>query len=461
MKTRTLQAMLVVLLATVAGSMATPLDDYIAAPDPSYRYEVVSTINHPQGKVYVINMTSQTWRSTSEVNRTLWQHWLTIIVPNDVASDTALLWINGGSNNRSAPTSPDGMLVEIALQSHTVVADIRMVPNQPLVFPDDPDNDRYEDEIIAYTFDKFLKTGDPTWPLLLPMVKSAVRAMDTVQDHIEKSSHGAFKVNDFVVSGASKRGWTTWLTGAVDERVLAIAPVVIDVLNMAEQMQHHYAAYGFYSSAIGDYEDMQVLGKLDTEGGTDIRNFVDPYEYRDRYTMPKFIINSAGDQFFLPDSAQFYFDDLPDDKYLLYCPNTDHGLDGSDADRALLAWYASLLAGRSRPQFKWNVVQAGRMKIAAQTKPLEVNLWTATNAEARDFRLETIGKAWTSQTLKPIRTAGTTYYDVKVPDPAKGWTAYFVECLFDSDTPIPFRFSTEVRVVPDVLPFANQAAEEN
>ena len=127
MKLRTIQTMLVVLVAFVTITAATPLDDYIAQPDPSYRYEVVSTIDHPQGKVYILNMTSQTWRSKSEVNRTLWQHWLTIIVPRDVASDTALLWINGGSNGGSPPSGPDGMLVEIALQSKTVVADLRMV----------------------------------------------------------------------------------------------------------------------------------------------------------------------------------------------------------------------------------------------------------------------------------------------------------------------------------------------
>jgi PhoPQ-activated pathogenicity-related protein len=49
-------------------------------------------------------MKSQTWRSEKEVNRTLWQHWLTIIVPNDVTSDTALLWINGGRNGGKPPS---------------------------------------------------------------------------------------------------------------------------------------------------------------------------------------------------------------------------------------------------------------------------------------------------------------------------------------------------------------------
>ncbi len=452
MRAQRIAAMLVVLLAAVWAA-ATPLDDYVAKPDPSYEYSLVRTVDHPQGKVYVIDMKSQTWRSEQEINRTLWQHWLTIIVPNDVAFDTALLWINGGRNGRLAPSGPDGMLTDIALASKTVVADLRMVPNQPLVFTDDPGNDRYEDAIIAYTFDKFLKTEDPNWPLLLPMVKSAVRAMDTVQAHIADASGGKVKIDRFVVSGASKRGWTTWLTAAVDKRVRAIAPVVIDVLNMGSQMRHHFAAYGFYSQAIGDYEQMKVLDRIHERGGTDIRNFVDPYEYRDRYTIPKFIINSAGDQFFLPDSAQFYFHDLPGEKHLLYCANTDHGLDDSGADKALLAWYRTLLAGRSRPEFTWDITEAGHMAISTQRRPQRVILWTATNRNARDFRLETIGKAWKSTPLEP-ESAGT--YVAKVPAPEEGWTAYFVELHFDWDSALPWRFSTEVRVVPDTLPFADK-----
>jgi PhoPQ-activated pathogenicity-related protein len=443
---------LVGLLMSLAAA-ATPLDEYIAKPDPSYGYTVARTIDHPLGKVYVLDMKSQTWRSESEVNRTLWQHWLTVIVPNGVTSTTALLFISGGSNERTTPPNPDGVLTEFAVQSRTVVAELRMVPNQPLIFADDPNNRRFEDAIIAYTFDKFLKTEDPTWPLLLPMVKSAVRAMDAVQDHMAKVTEGKLAIKDFIVAGASKRGWTTWLTAAVDKRVRAIAPIVIDVLNMGPQMEHHYAAYGFYSPAIGDYERMKVLNRLDTQGGGEIRNFVDPYEYRDRYTLPKFLINSSGDQFFLCDSAQFYFGDLPGEKYLLYCANTNHGLDGSEADKALLAWYSAVLAGRDRPKFSWKVAGEGDMVVTAETRPSEVLLWTATNPNARDFRLETIGKAWTSTPLTP---SAEGEYRAKVATPEKGWTAYFVELHFDSGTPLPFRFSTEVRVVPDTLPYADK-----
>ncbi len=444
---KVLVALVTLLMATLVA--ATPLDDYVAKPDASYTYSLVKTIDHPLGKIHVLDMKSQTWRTEDEVNRTLWQHWLTIIVPNGVTSDTALLWINGGSNKGNPPSGPDGMLTQIALQSKTVVADLRQVPNQPLIFPDDPGNERYEDAIIAYTFDKCVKTNDGSWPLLLPMVKSAVRAMDTVQDHMAQPASGGLKINQFVVSGGSKRGWTTWLTAAVDKRVRAIAPCVIDVLNMDEQMPHHLAAYGFYSTAIGDYQAHDIFSRLNTSEGQRLISFVDPYEYRDRYTMPKFLLNSSGDQFFLPDSAQFYFTDLPGSKYLLYNANTDHGLKDSDADKAMLAWYQGILAGRQLPQFSWQIPEEGHMVVTARTRPAQVNLWTATNANARDFRLETIGKAWTSSPLSGVNGG---VYDAQVKVPEKGWTAYFVELHFDSGTPLPYRFSTEVRVVPDTLP---------
>lgn len=459
MRTRRGVAVLVVLFLTALAA-ATPLDDYIAKPDSSYTYTVVNTIDNPLGKVYVIDMKSQTWRTEKEVNRTLWQHWVTIIVPNGVTSDTALLFINGGSNKNTKPPSPDLMLVQIAVQSKTVVVDLKQVPNEPLIFADDPGHERSEDAIIAYTFDKFLKTQDPTWPLLLPMVKSAVRAMDTAQDHLAKTTGGKVQIKNFVVTGGSKRGWTTWLTGAVDKRVKAIAPIVIDVLNMGPQMQHHFAAYGFYSQAIGDYEQMKVLNRMDTQGGGNIRNFVDPYEYRDRYTMPKFVINSAGDQYFLCDSAQFYFKDLPAPKKLLYNPNSDHSLQGANADKALLAWYMAILKGSPLPEFSWDIAGVGHTVVTAKTRPTQVNLWTATNPKARDFRLETIGKEWKST---PLVANDKGVYDTNVIAPEKGWTAYFVELLFDSgSSSLPYRFSTEVRVIPDTLPFADKlkAAEK-
>jgi PhoPQ-activated pathogenicity-related protein len=331
------------------------------------------------------------------------------------------------------------------------VASIRQVPNQPLVFPDGG-GPRSEDEIIAYTYLKFLQTGDETWPLLLPMVKSAVRAMDTIQKHLRSVDSGAMDIKKFVVSGGSKRGWTTWLTAAVDERVIAIAPAVIDVLNMDEQMKHHYAAYGFYSQAIEDYEDLNIFEKLESPQAEPLLKIVDPYEYRDRYAdIPKFMINSSGDQFFLPDSAQFYFHDLPGEKFLRYVPNTDHGLGNSDAPQSLMLFYQSVVTNAPRPKFSWSVKDDGSIEVKTTTAPKAVKLWQATNPKARDFRLEIIGPVWKSTELA---ASSPGKYIAKVPEPDEGWTAFFVELTFDSGTPVPYKFTTEVHVVPDTLPFA-------
>jgi len=451
MKPYTKFAVLVVTVFSFAqAALGTPLDDYVAAPDANYRYSLENTIKGDGYTAYVLDMISQSWRNKIEVDRTLWQHWLTVIKPDEVASNKSLLWITGGSNRASAPTSADSMLTRIAINTKTVVSELRMVPNQPLVFPDGG-GPRSEDAIIAYTFDKFWWTGDANWPLLLPMVKSAVRAMDTIHDCMTSVSRGALDVNEFVVSGASKRGWTTWLTAAVDPRVIAIAPVVIDVLNMDEQMQHHFGAYGFYSNAIHDYDDMKIIQRMDTPEGKVLLKIVDPYEYRERLTMPKFMINGTGDQFFLPDSAQFYFHDLLGEKYLRYVPNADHGLGGSDADKSLLVFYNYILTGAPRPKFSWQVKGNSIIVKTISGKLTEVNLWQATNDKARDFRLETIGKVWKSSKL-PDQGGGT--YVAKVDKPDAGWTAFFVEMIYDSGLPIPYKFTTQVLVVPDTLPFA-------
>jgi len=443
----------VVLFSALPGLVfGTALDDYVKKPDASYTYSVANTIEGKGYTAYVLDMTSQTWRSEKEVDRTLWKHWVTIIKPDKVKGETGLLWITGGSNDSEAPKSADMMLVNIALVTGTVVTDLRMVPNQPLNFPDGG-RPRYEDAIIAYTFDKCIVTGDQSWALLLPMVKSAVRAMDTVQKHVVKESNGVVGVKKFVVSGASKRGWTTWLTAAVDKRVTAIAPAVIDVLNMKDSMEHHFSAYGFYAPAIHDYQEMKIFDRLLTSEGEAMRKLVDPYEYRKRYTMPKFLVNSTGDQFFLPDSAQFYYDDLPGKKYLRYIPNTDHGLDFSAA-ASLLLFYQSILKDTELPKFTWKV-KGDKIKVQPVSGKLkEVNLWQASNEKARDFRTDTIGRVWKGSPVEVSDDA--VKFDVRVDEPKEGWTAFFVEMVYDSGTAVDYKFTTQVHVVPERLPFADK-----
>lgn len=444
--------------AWAAGEARTALDKYVAAPDPHYHYEQVREIPGKGFKTFVLDMTSQVWRTTNEVNRTEWKHWVVVVVPDRVEHSTSLLFISGGSNGKPAPTAPSREMTALAMQTRSVVTELKMVPNEPLTFSGEAEP-RSEDGIIAYTWDKFLKTGDATWLARLPMTKSAVRAMDTVTEFCRKPEAGGHSIDHFVVAGGSKRGWTTWTTAAVDKRVVAIAPIVIDMLNLVPSFQHHFAAYGFYAPAVHDYQVMGIMDKMDHPRFAELCRIVEPYEYRDRLTMPKYLINATGDQFFLPDSSQFYFKDLPGVKHLRYVPNADHSQRGTDALEGLLSWYDGILNEKKLPQFSWSYDEGKRpaLRVRTETEPLEVKLWQAENHDARDFRLETIGPAWTSQTLKPVG-AGEYLGEVAVPE--HGWKAFLVEMTFPNPGfPIPYKFTTAVKVVPDVLPFEKPAGD--
>jgi PhoPQ-activated pathogenicity-related protein len=322
---------------------------------------------------------------------------------------------------------------------------VGQVPNQPLTFADETEG-RIEDDQIAYAWDKFLDTGDPFWLSRFPMVKATVRAMDATQAFLAGEARGRVVVDDFVVAGASKRGWTTWLTGAVDKRVVAIIPIVIDVLNVTESMKHHHAAYGDWAPALGQYVRMGIMERIDTPEFKALTDLVDPYVYRHRLTMPKYIINATGDQLFIPDSWRFYYDDLKGSKLLQYVPNSDHFVDEINS---VLAYFHAITSGAVLPEVLWKTDGAGRLEVSASMTPKAASLWQASNATARDFRVETIGKAWTSSPLEPQEDGD---YVVHVSKPDEGWTAFFVEMTFDLGGPVPLLTTTGVYVVPDEYP---------
>jgi PhoPQ-activated pathogenicity-related protein len=433
-----------------AGKL-TGLDKYVDAPDSNYHYELVKTIPGEGYTTYVIDLTSQAWRTAAEVNHPIWKHWLTIIRPDQVSSTTGFLYITGGSIKDKAPDKPTAQNVDTAMASHSVVAELRGVPNEPLIFTDDKEKkERTEDSIIAYTWVRYMKTGDETWPLHIPMTKAAVRAMDAVTAFCATPEGGKIPVDKFVVAGGSKRGWTTWTTAATDKRVVAIVPMVIDMLNSVKSFEHHYRAYGFYSPAVKDYEDMGIMKVSNLPQYLALMKLEEPFSYRERYTMPKLIMNAAGDQYFLPDSSQYYFDDLPGEKYLRYVPNTNHGLGNSDARESLIAFYDAILRNQPRPKFFWKFDKNGDIRVTSVDKPTEVKMWVANNPDKRDFRLMTIGPAYKSTVLT---SKGDNVYVGHLDKVEKGYTAYFVEMTYPSGGKYPFKFTTAVRVTPDTLPF--------
>lgn len=434
----------------------TGLDRYVAKPDDSYRFEVVNSRKREGYSVYILDMVSQHWRSEAEVDRVEWQHWITVTVPEEVKHDTAFVYIGGGKNDGRAPKNPGGAFMRMARDTGSVVAELGMIPNQPLTFKDDG-KFRSEDSAIAYTWDKYMRTGDEEWPLRMPMTKAVVRAMDTIQTLIAQEDVAGKAINNFVVAGGSKRGWTTWTTAIVDSRVKAIAPIVIDMLNVIPSFRHHYDVYGFWAPAVGDYVEEDIMARMETPEYKALMDLVEPYSYRDRLTMPKYILSASQDQFFLPDSSQFYWDDLKEVKRLRYVPNVGHSMGGSDVFDSVASFYASILTDTPLPEYAWTYTDPNTVNVSANQKPTAVILYTAHKDEDRDFRIDEAGKLWEGQ---PLEAGADGSWTANVPKPEKGWTAYMVELSFAGPGGTELKFTTPIRFSPETTAHKYEPVED-
>ena len=203
---------------SVKADEKTPLDAYIAKPEAVYGWKLNSTIAGDGYTAYVLELTSQTWRKPEKVDRTVWTHWLTIVKPAEVKSDKALLYIGGGDNGDPAPTKAADRDVRIARETGSIVANLGMVPNQPLHFSDSKDVARFEDDLIAYTRVQHFITKDDEWLVRLAMVKSGIKAMDAVTEFMASEEGGQLPVKQLSSpadrSAAGRRGWSAQRTSA-------------------------------------------------------------------------------------------------------------------------------------------------------------------------------------------------------------------------------------------------------
>jgi len=115
----------------------------------------------------------------------------------------------------------------------------------------------------------------------------------------------------------------------------------------------------------------------------------------------------------------------------------------------LLGWYQSILYGLPRPDIDWTL-DNGALVATASINPSAVKLWTATNDTARDFRKDTIGEAWTSTVLAPDESG---QYIASLNNNSSGYTATYMEFVYQGLGGIPVTYSTQIYVTPDSYPF--------
>lgn len=394
----------------------TALQRYINNNDKTFKWEIKEEYKMGELTVFDILLTSQKWREH------IWTHQLTIFVPKEVDYDGALLYITGGSVKNGLPnwkSKDDGRaksFAQIAQKNSAIVAIVRQTPNQPLY------DDLVEDQLISYTLHHFKADNDYSWPLLFPMVKTAMKAMDVVQELSKEKLKT--RISRFTVTGASKRGWTTWLTGASDKRVEAIAPMVIDVLNMPVSLDYQIEVWNEYSVQIEDYTKLEIPQSVNTESGNAITQMVDPYSYRAKLTMPKLIFIGTNDEYWPVDAIKNYIDEIPGENYIHYVPNAGHDLGGGEqAFRALSAFWGRTLDKSDYEKCSYKI-SAGNTSATLTVNGsadalLNAYLWSA-DSKDRDFRDE----EWTSKTLD---IKNKTEVASKITFPKSGFKAFYID----------------------------------
>ena len=403
-------AALVTETAAKTSKVPQAIFDYVQREEPVYEWKIVSAHESDAGQTIVLRMKSQTWHDI------VWEHQMVICEPKLVRHPNhAILFVNGGSQHKlDQPPRDVGQFMAIATLSGGVVASVYQVPNQPLF------DQRYEDDLISETWLRYLKTQDATWPLLFPMAKSAVKAMDTVQAVAKSKLQRDIK--GFVITGASKRGWTSWLTPVVDQRVKGTAPMVIDTLNFRKQIRHQHDSWGRFSEQIADYT-RKGLVKLENENIRErtLREMMDPWTYRERLTLPKLIVNGSNDPYWCVDAINNYWPDLQGPKLTLQLPNAGHGLkNGREKVVATIAHFFEFVAeDKKLPRLTWNYADDSHaLTVTSQPPARSAQVWLATSADG-DFRDD----AFRSVELPLNNGGGSLTLDL----PANQKAAFFAE----------------------------------
>lgn len=354
-----------------------------------------------------ITLESQVWQGHK------WRHDVTVDQPTILRKKGIAVLIITGDR---VPTADGPYGRKMAEACQLPVFTLFSVPNQPLW-------EMREDDLIAHTFAKYIETGDSFWPLLFPMVRSAARAMDAITEATAKTEN---PIRRFVVTGASKRGWTTWLMGALkDQRVAGLVPTVFDNLNFATQLRHQNELWGELSPKIADYTRRQLQETLSTEAGRKLVSLVDPFAYRFSMRTPTLAVVGSQDPYWTVDAHALYWDQLPAPKWLCVVPNRGHDLGG--AEIAAVGAMTRHVSGQRMPKAgaTWN--DSGASFQASEAR--KVTIWEAVKA---DFR-------FADAQFRPIWTGGPL--EKAIFPEAKTGSARFAEFDFGD-----FRITTIVQV---------------
>eukprot|EP00918_Siedleckia_nematoides_P059836 GHVU01130499.1.p1 GENE.GHVU01130499.1~~GHVU01130499.1.p1 ORF type:complete len:457 (-),score=45.84 GHVU01130499.1:53-1360(-) len=422
-------------------------------------------------------MTSLTWYDESFSSQPVWTHYVSIIRPlTPQITDQAFLFVGVG-NQTNPPPPPDGLFIELLTsftqETGAVAIMISQIPNQPITFPDDPRQlERSEDDIIAYTWRKYMEAPEPKDPnvnLFFPMTKAVVRGMDAATEFCQ-SQDSTIQLDKFIIGGPSKRGWTTYLVGAVDNRIVAMVPMVISLLNMVPNLHHHYKSLGGWAIAFKPYWDEGLTSRLDDPETVQLAQMCDPYVFIENMTMPKLQIKGGGDEFFMLDDTEFFWNDLRGTNFMWSLPNTNHYLIGwyQDILYNIETFFYGVHEGFEWPTFNYQMSSSstgGNIQVHVTSGELvNVTSWYCTTLDAtrRDYRWIVANPNNTNEGVlreidwfeEGVEDLGGNNYRVHFDAPSDGtWIGFFITLNFQGPRGRNLQVTTEPNVIPDYFPF--------
>jgi len=435
----------------------------IMANAPRYTATGEAPFSGARRRMY--HMASQTWSPQDLVAPAQWEHEVAVYIPANVAGRRALLVVNNGTRHGDASHEQEEAtdfkpttLAAIANATSTIVISVSDVPNQYLTFQKDGTL-RKEDDSVAQSWSLFLAAPAQraTMSLHVPMAAVVWQVMALAQRELKP-----WHIDRFIVTGTSKRAWTTWLAAGVDPRIDAIAPFVIDLLGTKAALKHMYRTYGNnWPIAFGPYYQAHIDQQIWTPSFDLLMQIEDPLQYLDaqhgtRRGLTKYIINASGDDFFVPDNTRFYYDRLPGTKALRVVPNSSHYGISAFTEQSLISFVNRIQRSQPLPKVNAKLVQQSdshHLKIRFSESPTNVTLWTATNPAARDFRY-VCGVQYTPTAVSLNGMA----LDVPLATPTSGWQAAFVEATFHDG----FVATSQLYITPDeVYPTAAPPANDS
>jgi len=330
-----MERLLICFLLGASASSALVLDEYVSKAEPNYAwFDTGARVTGMPGgaTAHILNVTSLQWLSTDLAygpTGNIWTHQVAVVVPKNIAPgrSTAMAVLTGGCNEGHSgngtdpgpdPPSKTEEYLEVASimasSTQSIAIVVYQLPNCPIIYPSDPLGvGRTEDAMIAWAWNQYLTTPNATeeWLPHLPMTKAAMQAMRAAQEYT--STAKVTTISDWLVGGASKRGWTSWLVGAVQcascVKIRGLFPMVPIVPALDQCIHRQFQSIGGYTWAFKDYLESSVLSFVETPAFKRLLQVVDPINYVDRLVkLPILVMVSSNDEFMQFDWTNIWYD---------------------------------------------------------------------------------------------------------------------------------------------------------